>query len=98
MMKWQKRVYGQYTKYFMGRYLGKYLTQREAEILCYFRDMKYAEIALIFNLSVRTVEAYSMNLQVKLGCNSKKEVLQLICEKDIEVLRELIEIDKFSTL
>lgn len=53
-----------------------YLTKREAECLYYLVRAKTAkEIALLLNISPRTVESYIDTLKMKLECNSKIDLV-----------------------
>ena len=80
-------------KYFLGRhYPGRYLTQREAEVLSLIPDRTYKEIARILQLSHRTIEAYAHALMRKLSCKTKRELSTMISQHDfIEPLQTLIE-------
>ena len=80
-------------KYFLGRhYPGRYLTQREAEVLSLIPNRTYKEIAGILKLSHRTIEAYTHALMRKLNCKTKRELSTMISQHDfIESLQALIE-------
>jgi DNA-binding CsgD family transcriptional regulator len=93
VIDWKLEKVSVHLKYFLGRhYPGRYLTQREAEVLSLIPNRTYKEIAGILQLSHRTIQAYARALMTKLSCKTKRELNTLISEHDfIEPLQELIE-------
>jgi DNA-binding CsgD family transcriptional regulator len=79
-------------------YLGKafptvYLTVREAEIAQLLSDFKYREIANLMNISRRTAEYYALNMKKKLGCSSKRQMIQVLETTGVvEKLKELVDV------
>ncbi len=68
----------------------KYLTQREAEVVCYIHNRTYADIARVLNLSKRTIELYAKNIMVKFNCSSKRELKGALSEEDSLALSKII--------
>lgn len=54
-----------------------YLTKRETEVLRYvILGYTAKRVAIILNISYRTVETYIENIKFKLRCNSKGEIIE----------------------
>lgn len=83
-------------KYFLGRhYPGRYLTQREAEVLSLIPNRTYKQISEMLKLSHRTIEAYARSIMTKLNCKTKYELNGMISQYDfVEPLKALIESEK----
>ena len=67
-------------RYYLGSdYRGVYLTPREVDVLkASLFCNTYKEIANHLGLSVRTIEAYFKPIKIKLSCDHKKQVVQVI--------------------
>ena len=75
-------------------YLGQplahiYLTKREVEVVQLLPRYKYREIATMLRISRRTAEFYTLNMQRKLRCRSRKELVKLL--KHLGILEKLVE-------
>lgn|SRR3990167_5053091 len=68
--------------YYLGdQYPNIYLTKREAEAMFWVsQDLTISATAEKMHLSPRTVEFYVKNLKLKLGCGSKKELVDIILQ------------------
>ena len=71
--------------YYLGdKYPGIYFTKREAESLFWMvHGCTIAETAGQMGLSPRTVEFYVKNMKIKLGCVSKKRLIQRVLETNL---------------
>lgn len=71
--------------YFLGsRYPGVYFTKREAESMFWLmHGLTIAQAAAQLNLSPRTVEFYVKNMKNKLGCASKKRLIEKVYQTDL---------------
>jgi len=77
--------------YYLGdQYPGVYFTKREAESLFWLvHGMTIAETAAQMHLSPRTIEFYIKNMKSKLGCASKKRLIEKVLKTNlIEQLKE----------
>lgn len=74
-------------KYFLGaNYPNIYFTEREAETIFYLLQGKTTnEVAVILQLSSRTVEFYLKNMKAKLKCRLKSELLGIVIKSDFSV-------------
>ena len=91
IISWEIRSDKRYTRYYLGpNYPGRYLTQREAEVLSHIQNKTYEEIADVMALSKRTIEAYAKKIFDKLCCSSKKELCE--CVLQYLIINELKEI------
>ena len=80
-------------RYYLGdSYPGIYFLWREAQCSAYLlKGLKTVKISEILKRSERTIEFYLLVAQRKLGCNSKKELIQMLQESDfIHYLGELV--------
>lgn len=70
--------------YFLGKKLKNlYLTKREAEcMLLLLKGKTINGIAIILNLSPRTIEFYLKKMKIKLNCRTKFELIELIIHSD----------------
>lgn len=91
-INWSRKSINNRVQYFLGDdFPGRYLTQREAEVLCLIPDYTYKGIGLQLGLSHRTVELYTANIMKKLNCSSKAELKKLVLEGNtLEPLRALL--------
>ncbi len=71
--------------YYLGDvYPGVYFTKREAESIFWLaHGFTIAETATQLGLSPRTVEFYIKNMKVKLGCASKKRMIEAVMKTDL---------------
>jgi DNA-binding CsgD family transcriptional regulator len=71
--------------YFLGDlFKGVYFTKREAETLFYLLQGKtIPQVGKCLNLSARTIEFYVKNMKLKIGVNTKIELLDKIRKTDI---------------
>jgi DNA-binding CsgD family transcriptional regulator len=72
-------------RYFLGdKYPGLYLTARELECMhWFFKGYSYAGMAIEMQLSVRTIECYFGSVRLKLCCDSRDDLQDLIVETDL---------------
>jgi DNA-binding NarL/FixJ family response regulator len=88
---WEVKDHNSKKKYFLNIVRSnKYLTQREAEVMCHIHNKTYSDIAKLLNLSKRTIELYAKNVMVKLNCSSKKQVKSIISSQEIRELEKII--------
>ncbi len=58
-----------------------YLSRRQAQCMAYFvKGYTNAEVAEILHLSVRTIDAYVIDMRKKMSCRSKKEMIKYVIE------------------
>lgn len=79
---------------FLGKHFpGIYFTVRECEIAQLLEMNTYGEIGALLEISRRTVEFYAMNMKRKLHCQTKREMLDLLCNSTVlEQLQKVIDI------
>jgi DNA-binding CsgD family transcriptional regulator len=73
-----------YKRVYLGdRHPGIYLTEQEAKCMYYFlQGMSESLAGQAMGLSSRTVNFYSSNVRMKLGCKSRKELVTIIRQTD----------------
>jgi DNA-binding CsgD family transcriptional regulator len=90
-------MYEKPRQYKLGKpFKGIYFTTREAECMALLLQQNtYKQIAKKLNLSIRTVEFYSLNLKAKLRCNSISELINKVKLTDfmqeVDVVNKQIE-------
>lgn len=78
------QIRGAQKKYNLGKnFPGVYFTRREAQIAFYFiQGASTLESAKSLDLSRRTVEFYTNNMKIKLGCRYKSDLILKITQSD----------------
>jgi DNA-binding CsgD family transcriptional regulator len=73
-----------YRLYFVCDNQEYYFTRREVECIVHLLDGRtVAEAAEMLDLSRRTVEYYLNNMNLKLGCHTKHELLKKVAGADL---------------
>ncbi len=67
-------------RYYLGiGFSGVYFTSREAQCMTLFLEGKTnLEVGICLGLSLRTIDAYLKTMREKLGCSSKKELINKV--------------------
>lgn len=72
------------TYYLKPKYPDVYFTKREAECIFWMmHGLTIAETALKMYLSPRTIEYYVKNMKIKLGCASKKRLIEKVMQTSL---------------
>lgn len=75
---------GRHIRYGLGeRYAQVYFTKRESECMVLLLKGKTIDnVAMVLNLSPRTIEFYIKNMKSKVGCRTKSELIGLVCASE----------------
>ena len=66
-------------KFYLTEEQPQYLTRREAQCMyLIMQGLIHQDIAQLLQLSIRTIEFYLRNIRVRLGCRTRKDLLQVL--------------------
>jgi DNA-binding CsgD family transcriptional regulator len=85
-------------KYSLGnRYPNIYFTPREAQLMFHMlRGNSNKKMAVLFELSIRTIEFYVNNMKTKLGCSSRGDLVSYVSASEFLQHTDFLEQTKDS--